>query len=146
VHEVGHWLALDHVHEGGCMSDDLIDDTPAQLPPPSSSHLDRCAPDYVPPEPHGCEERDSCPDQEGVDSKSNWMGYWNLCRSSFTPQQVARMTRAWEKYRAPGSKGDDGGVGEEPAAGCRVSTSGDAGLLGVAFALLALATGRRRRR
>lgn len=86
VHEVGHWFGLFHVFSGGCLGDgDFVDDTPAQ--------------EQSPP---GCAaERDSCPDQPGVDSIHNYMDYTaDACWEEFTPGQVDRMHSLYEEIRA----------------------------------------------
>ena len=86
-HEVGHWLGLYHTvdPDGACNGDyDEVDDTPAQK---GSG---------------GCIiGSDSCPDQPGLDSVSNFMSFSNhCCRTDFTPGQAARMSATWNAYRA----------------------------------------------
>ncbi|KAH9206411.1 metalloprotease [Leptodontidium sp. 2 PMI_412] len=85
THEVGHWLGLFHVFQGGCTgSGDMIADTP-----PQSTLTDGC--------PVG---QDSCPGG-GVDSIHNYMDYsYDSCYESFTPNQITRMVNMWSTYRA----------------------------------------------
>lgn len=66
THEAGHWLGLLHTFEGdGCDGDgDFVDDTPYELPFDYNT------------EPFTCNfERDSCPDQPGLDPIDNYMDY-----------------------------------------------------------------------
>jgi MYXO-CTERM domain-containing protein len=148
VHEVGHWLGLLHVHERGCRNKDGVDDTPAQKEAPWTE-VDRCAPDYVPPPPHDCSVPiDSCTEKDGTDSIDNYMSYWDECMTTFTPGQIDRMIRAWDRYRAS-DKGDGGDQAETPhqvpVFGCRVGTRANAPA-GGALALLGLVALLRRRR
>jgi MYXO-CTERM domain-containing protein len=119
VHEVGHWLGLDHVHQDGCAAPgDGVDDTPAQLPPPRST-ADRCAPDYQPVQLDCEAAADTCPDAAGVDTPDNYMSYWAGCQRAFTPGQVERMLATWLAYRDPartGGKADEGELAPPPAA------------------------------
>ncbi|TFK24300.1 hypothetical protein FA15DRAFT_704739 [Coprinopsis marcescibilis] len=87
IHEVGHWLGLYHTFEGhDCSgSGDFVSDTPAQ-----AFQADGC--------PIGL---DSCPFHPGVDPISNYMDYTeDLCRTEFTPGQIARMSGQYNQYRA----------------------------------------------
>lgn len=61
THEVGHWFGLFHVFEGdSCTGEgDMIDDTPAVL-----TATEGCPTD-----------KDSCPDQPGLDPVHNYMDY-----------------------------------------------------------------------
>lgn len=149
VHEVGHWLGLKHVHERGCKNKDGVDDTPAQQAPPKDPDSDACAPDYVPPPPYDCTATvDSCPDKDGVDSIDNYMGYWAGCMRTFTPGQIDRMTRTWDKYRR-GGKGDEGGQADVAPGGCATAFGArgtSAAPLALGVGLLGVALVRRRRR
>jgi hypothetical protein len=84
-HEVGHWLNLHHVFNGGCSNwGDYVEDTPPQ----------RIA-------TFGCPEgQDSCR-EPGVDSIHNYMDYsFDACYNQFTGGQAARMHDAWLEWRA----------------------------------------------
>lgn len=86
THEVGHWLGLYHVFQGGCRDLDHVADTPAQAFP-----IADCAGRY-----------DTCPGKAGADPVRNYMGYaYDRCMTHFSRGQVARMETAWLKYRAP---------------------------------------------
>ncbi|KXJ86026.1 hypothetical protein Micbo1qcDRAFT_180235 [Microdochium bolleyi] len=93
IHEIGHWLGLLHIHEGGCSADDGVADT-YQV---SDGETRNC-----------CTVR-AC---DGTNIRShNWMGY-SKCRgtsiynrpinpSSFKDGQRVRMLAYWNKYRQP---------------------------------------------
>jgi hypothetical protein len=86
VHEVGHWLNLEHTFFGQCnKSGDFVNDTPPQKSPSS-----------------GCPEgNDTCPRQPGLDPIHNYMDYSDDdCITEFTPGQAQRMRDAWLFYRA----------------------------------------------
>ncbi|KAL0568553.1 hypothetical protein V5O48_013432 [Marasmius crinis-equi] len=84
VHEVGHWFGLLHTFSGGCGNFDYVDDTPAQ----DWQNLG------------GCEPKDSCPDDPGVDPIHNYMSYSNdTCRTEFTPGQIKRMQEQMSYWR-----------------------------------------------
>lgn len=85
VHEVGHWLNLEHTFYGQCnKTGDFVDDTPAQKWATS-----------------GCPEgKDTCP-AAGLDPIRNYMDYSDdSCMFEFTPGQVQRMRDAWLFWRA----------------------------------------------
>lgn len=88
VHEVGHWLFLYHVFQGGCSGNgDFVADTPPQSTATS-----------------GCPaNQDSC-SGGGVDSVTNYMDYsTDACMFQFTAGQISRMTTAWNTYRTGGT-------------------------------------------
>jgi len=101
VHEVGHWLGLEHTFYKGCNlfnmelsfgfrcrngenAGDFISDTPAQ----SSASF-------------GCQiGRDSCPRQAGDDPIHNFMDYSDdCCMYTFTDEQIERMVLQAGLYR-----------------------------------------------
>ncbi|KAG8809126.1 hypothetical protein FRC19_005430 [Serendipita sp. 401] len=84
THEVGHWLGLYHVFQGGCTGEgDMVDDTPAQ-----STATQGCP-----------TNQDSCPGG-GVDSVHNFMDYsYDACMNSFTPGQITRAKQQILTYR-----------------------------------------------
>ncbi|CAD6892968.1 unnamed protein product [Tilletia controversa] len=84
THEVGHWLGLYHVFDGGCTGNgDFVDDTPAQAT-----------------QTEGCPSfQDSCPGG-GVDSIHNFMDYSDdACVNQFTKGQIMRMHAMSRAYR-----------------------------------------------
>jgi len=96
VHEVGHWMGLEHTFENGCGGDgDFVDDTPEVA---EANYGDECD-----------EEVDSCPnDGLGDDLLDNYMDYLDdVCLSSFTAGQKERMVIQWNEYRGSGAEVPD---------------------------------------
>lgn len=87
THEVGHWMMLEHTFAGGCSaSGDGVADTPREAYP--QFYCDETA--------------DSC-DAPGLDPVHNFMDYTeDFCMDHFTPGQAARMSDAWQAFRAGG--------------------------------------------
>ncbi|MFN2469357.1 MAG: zinc metalloprotease [Gaiellaceae bacterium] len=85
THEVGHWIHLHHVFNGGCNNwGDYVADTPPQLTAT-----------------RGCPQgQDSCR-EAGLDSIHNYMDYsYDSCYNQFTAGQAARMQDSWLHFRA----------------------------------------------
>ena len=85
VHEVGHWLGLDHTFKNGCSNPgDFVDDTPYE----SSSTFGR---------PNS---KDTCSSLPGEDPFHNFMDYSDdCCMYHFTEGQSARMRTLSGTYR-----------------------------------------------
>jgi hypothetical protein len=88
VHEVGHWMMLEHTFAGGCSaSGDGVADTPREAFPQFGCPVgaDTCA-------------------APGLDPINNFMDYTeDSCMNEFTPGQAARMSDAWLDFRAGGN-------------------------------------------
>ncbi|RCI15076.1 hypothetical protein L249_6819 [Ophiocordyceps polyrhachis-furcata BCC 54312] len=88
THEVGHWFGLFHTFDDDCESvfGDFVVDTPDSAGPTQ-----------------GCPVgRDSYPDKPGLDPIHNYMDYSSdHCITEFTPGQIRRMHRMWDKFRNP---------------------------------------------
>lgn len=84
THEVGHWLGLYHVFQGGCRGDgDFVSDTPPQGTPSYECPIGK----------------DSCAG-DGPDSVTNYMDYSDdFCYDRFTPDQSVRMSEQWTAWR-----------------------------------------------
>ena len=90
THEVGHWLGLLHTFQNGCDAPgDYVEDTAYQADGPNI---------------FSCEKLDSCRLSAGKDPVHNFMSYGDdNCLDRFTKGQVARMSAAWQLFRAPGA-------------------------------------------
>ena len=85
THEVGHWMGLFHTFQGGCTSpNDGVADTPQERSGAS-----------------GCpENRDSCPNDPGLDPVHNYMDYsTDACMTGFTSGQNERIGAMVSRFR-----------------------------------------------
>ncbi|KAM0215296.1 hypothetical protein ACHAPA_009859 [Fusarium lateritium] len=90
VHEVGHWLGLEHTFENGCKyPGDYVDDTPYEKEPVGFENCPK-------------KGRNTCPDKPGLDPVDNIMTYVDAScgPQKFTPGQAERMHKLWKKLRA----------------------------------------------
>jgi hypothetical protein len=115
IHEMGHYLGLQHTHEGGCSDNDGVADTPADqdanqqvwrrdmanrvcIPFKAARYAaqgsveqqendQRASTEYAQLASVG----DSCPDSPGYDNVFNFMSYHGQCRLEFTKGQIERM-------------------------------------------------------
>ena len=90
THEVGHWMMLEHTFKGGCSaSNDGVADTPREAYP--QFYCD-------------AEDTDTCERSPGLDPIHNFMDYTqDSCMDMFTEGQSARMSDAWQAFRAGGN-------------------------------------------
>ncbi|OHX00674.1 metalloprotease mep1-like protein [Colletotrichum incanum] len=89
IHEVGHWLGLQHPFQGGCrVSDgDQVPDTPQ-----TDNRSDQLC----------TSGKDSCPGSPGIDLTRNYMMYSACTKSlTFTPGQILKMRQTWYQFRNP---------------------------------------------
>ncbi len=94
VHEIGHWLNIDHLFDNGCSNDDGCFDTPTQGQP-TPNDLNCSLIPY--PNPYLPNLPQSCGNPRGV-MYDNFMDYTNEncgCRM-FTKQQVNRMRAVFQ--------------------------------------------------
>jgi hypothetical protein len=93
VHEVGHWLGLEHTFEGGCAKygkqGDGVRDTPAEAGPNygcPTTPVNSCKGKYY--------------QLAGSDPVHNYMEYTDdSCMTEFTMGQSKRMRQAWKAFR-----------------------------------------------
>lgn len=84
THEVGHWLGLYHVFQGGCAGGDSVDDTPPQSTPSFQCPIGK----------------NSCDNYPGLDSVDNFMDYSDdSCMDKFTAGQRERANALWDEFR-----------------------------------------------
>jgi len=92
LHELGHWLGLYDIQEGGCIPEsDYVDDTPSTMRVWYGANP--CLnPDFRP---------DSCPELPGEDPVRNVMfsGIHGDCAQEITPGQVTRIRKQLARWR-----------------------------------------------
>jgi hypothetical protein len=90
THEVGHWLMLEHTFKSGCSAvNDGVADTPREAGAQFFCDAD---------------DDDTCEQSPGKDPIHNFMDYTeDFCMDMFTEGQAARMSDAWQAFRAGGN-------------------------------------------
>lgn len=113
IHQVGHWLGLQHPYQGGCnryaQEGDGVSDTPATAVPASGCPVvsQSSTPALLLQQLLGQPTTsvvDSCPGQEGqlhgYDLVNNFMDLADdACQAQFTLGQQQRMHQSWRAYR-----------------------------------------------
>ncbi len=86
VHEVGHYLGLEHTFRNGCSANnDYVDDTPQE---DNGNNIS------------SCNNTDTCPNDPGMDPVHNFMTYTDdACLDEFTTGQGDRMEDMIATYR-----------------------------------------------
>ncbi len=86
VHEVGHYLGLEHTFRNGCSTNnDYVDDTPQE---DNGNNIS------------SCNNTDTCPNDPGMDPVHNFMTYTDdACLDEFTTGQGDRMEDMIATYR-----------------------------------------------
>ncbi|KAF2015426.1 hypothetical protein BU24DRAFT_480207 [Aaosphaeria arxii CBS 175.79] len=92
THEIGHWLGLLHVFQGGCEgSGDVCNDTAPQNGPASAHPA-------TPGNLNTCPAKETCGAGKGLQNVKNFMDYSD-CAQEFTACQGGRMHIAWYSLR-----------------------------------------------
>ena len=97
VHEVGHWLGLEHTFQGGCVGTDISTcntegDMVCDTPPTANSNFSNAE----------CTPQNTCTEtpNDETDMVENYMDYTGeKCHVIFTPGQKARMIATYNQCR-----------------------------------------------